>query len=62
MIDLIGKIFNRRKSERVTKYSGFSDFLLRASPEEKKRIFTKAAQKANEDQSKVFSDAEFKIS
>lgn len=42
---------------------GFSDFFLRASPQEKKQVFRRAAERANEEQRKVYeeSDLEMKI-
>jgi len=35
------------------KYNSFSDFMLNASEKEKKRIFKKAAKRANKDQRKI---------
>jgi len=54
MIDMIKNIFKRKNKGNNTEYAGLSDFLLRASPEEKKKIITEAARRANEDQRKLF--------
>jgi hypothetical protein len=45
------KISRKRKEET------FADFFLHASREEKKRVFTHAAKKANEDQRMLMKDA-----
>ncbi len=45
----------------IEKYKGFSDFMLHASPEEKKKVFTEAARKANEDQLRAFKEIELKL-
>jgi hypothetical protein len=41
--------------------AGFSDFLINASPEEKKQVFKEAAEKANEEQRRTFKKAENRI-
>lgn len=41
-------------SVSVSAYKGFSDFFLRASDDEKKRVIVEAAQRANEDQMEVY--------
>ncbi len=45
----------------VSEYTGLSDFLLRASPQEKKEIISEAARRANEDQFKVFTKARLTV-
>ena len=42
-------------------YAGLSDFLLRASSDEKKKIITEVARRANEDQFEVFTKARLKV-
>jgi len=54
MIDIIKNIFKRKNKENNSEYAGLSDFLLRASPEEKKKVIMEAARRANEDQRKLF--------
>ena len=49
------------KSPKPREYTGVADFLLNAPLEEQIRAFTKAAQKSNEDQMKVFEAAQLKI-
>lgn len=45
------KIFNFFTKNKAKKREGsFADFFLRASDKEKKKIFTDAARRANEDQ------------
>ena len=39
----------------------FSDFFLRASTQEKKQVFRRAAEKANEEQRKVFEESEIEL-
>lgn len=40
--------------KRKPEFKGFSDFLLKASEEEKIRVFREAAHQANEDQRALF--------
>lgn len=52
-------IFSRLFKRGVAKRTGrFSDFFRHASLEEQKKVVTEAARKANEDQRKVFRQAE----
>lgn len=60
MIAMLKKLFTFRKNTDLSEYSGFSDFFLRASEDTKKKVITEAARKANEDQLKVFKDAQLK--
>lgn len=61
MINFFRGIFKGRSNDIAKKYSGFSDFFLNASEEEKKRVITEAARKANEDQLRVFNEARLKM-
>lgn len=54
-LNKITNIFKRNKS--ATKYSGLEDFFLRASDDEKQKVFTEVAKKANEDQRELFRRA-----
>lgn len=60
MIQKILNLFMPKTHKIAQKYSGLSDFMLNATPEEQKQVFTQAAQKANEDQMKVFREAQLK--
>ena len=60
MIKAIRSIFKGEGKKNISDYAGFSDFFLRASDEEKKKVITEAAKKANEDQLKVFHNARLK--
>ena len=60
MIKILKAIFQGRAVSGVEKYSGFSDFLLHASSDEKKAVMQEAARKANKDQMKVFEEARLK--
>lgn len=51
----------QERKRSVSKYTGLSDFLLHASPDEKKKIITEAARRANEDQFKVFIKARLRV-
>ena len=53
-------LFKGKKANKPREYSGFSDFFLNAPLEEQKKAIAKAAQKANEDQMKVFEAARLK--
>ncbi len=50
-----------RRGGRQTETGGFSDFFRRAPIREKKAVFRKAAEKANEDQRRLFKQAQSKI-
>jgi len=52
------KLFKRGSKKR--KYSGLSDFFLRAPEDEKQKIITEAARRANEDQLRIFNRARIK--
>ena len=56
MITAIKNFFGGKKSEAV-EYTGLADFFLHASSNEKKKVITEAARKANDDQLKVFNEA-----
>ncbi len=51
-------MFKGKKIEGPEKYKGLSDFFMHASADEQKKVFTEAARKANEDQMKVFKQAQ----
>jgi len=61
MIQTITRLFRLKNRESVSEYAGLSDFLLHASSDEKKKVITEAARRANEDQFKVFSKAQLKV-
>ncbi len=61
MIKTIKRFFKGNEKGSAAGYKGVSDFLLRASAEEKKAVFTEAAHKANADQLKVFNEANVKM-
>lgn len=61
MIRAITRLFRLKNRESASEYAGLSDFLLRASSDEKKKIITEAARRANEDQFRVFSKARHKV-
>lgn len=61
MIGAIAKFFMLKNKSDAVKYAGLSDFLLRATPDEKNRIIAEATRRANEDQSKVFNKARLKV-
>lgn len=48
------------KAKSKKEAGGFSDFFLNASDQEKMKILKEAAQKANEEQKKVFSKSHSK--
>lgn len=58
MMKLLRKIFKSKKSMETEKYKSASDFFMRASAEEQKKIFIEAARRANEDQMEVFKRAQ----
>ena len=51
------KIFQRKRGDT----SRLSKFLLHASEEEKRSVFTEAARKSNEDQRKIYKEANLKL-
>lgn len=54
-------LFKKSPKIQTSEKSGrFSEFFLRASDEDKKQIFIKAAHRANEEQREVFSEAQMK--
>lgn len=61
MIRAIKRFFMQERKRSVSKYTGLSDFLLHASPDEKKKIITEAARRANEDQFKIFIKARLRV-
>jgi len=59
---MIKNITTKEELEEITsEYAGLSDFLLRASSDEKKKVITEAARMANEDQFKIFSKARLNV-
>jgi hypothetical protein len=58
MIKMLKNIFKIKEAKGPEKYSGLSDFLMRAPADEQKRVFTEAARKANEDQMKIYKQAQ----
>lgn len=60
MISQLMNLFKGKKATKPREYSGLSDFFLHAPLEEQIRVITEAAQKANEDQMKVFEAARLK--
>lgn len=61
MIRGLISILRGKKERGITGYAGFSDFFLHAPADEKKKVITEAARKANEDQLKVFNEAHLKV-
>jgi len=53
-MNFIHRLFTKREKEPVT----FAEFLLHTPKKEKVELFTKAAQKANEDQRATFNKAQ----
>ena len=49
--------FQGNKPSKPREYTGVADFLLNAPLEEQKKAIARAAQKANEDQMKIFKAA-----
>ncbi len=58
-----GKIIKSKKEkvEKPKKYEGLSDFFMNAPADEQKKVFIEAAQRANEDQFKIFIEAQMKM-
>ncbi len=61
MINKLKKLFKGKEIEGPEKYKGLSDFFMRAPADEQKKVFTEAARRANEDQSKIFREARMKV-
>lgn len=61
MIRAISRFFRIKNKESTSEYAGLSDFLMRASSDEKKKIITEAARRSNDDQFKMFSKAQLKV-
>lgn len=61
MLKAITRIFRGKKEEETREYAGFSDFFLRAPVNEKKKILTEVAHKANADQLRAFREAQLKV-
>ncbi|MBI2444364.1 MAG: hypothetical protein HYV42_03965 [Candidatus Magasanikbacteria bacterium] len=53
------QIFRKRPVTAQT--SHFSDFFLHASDEQKRKVFTEAAKRANEEQMEVFKKLHLKL-
>lgn len=49
------------KGNESYKATGFSDFFRSASSEEKRQVLTEAARKANQDQKRVFEEAQLEL-
>ena len=58
MMKTLKNIFKGKKTKGPEEYKGLSDFLMHAPSDEQKRVFTEAASKANDDQMKVFKQAQ----
>lgn len=61
MMKLLKSIFKGKETEGPEKYKGLSDFFMHAPADEQKKVFTEAARRANEDQSKIFREAKMKV-
>jgi hypothetical protein len=61
MMKMIKKLFKSKKNPDLSQYTGFSDFFLHAPENTKKEVIAEAARKANEDQLKVFEQAQVKV-
>jgi hypothetical protein len=57
MIKFMLKLFKGKSTSSKKEYKGLSDFLLHATPDEQKKVFTDAARRSNEDQKKIFTEA-----
>lgn len=55
---MLKKIFTPKKNTDLSEYKGFSDFFLRAPENAKKEVIAEAARKANDDQMRVFKQAQ----
>lgn len=58
MKKMLKKLFAGKKNTDLSQYNGFSDFFLRASENTKKEVIAEAARKANEDQMKIYKQAQ----
>ena len=58
MKKLLKKLFAGKKNTDLSQYKGFSDFFLHAPENIKREVIAEAARKANEDQMKVFKQAQ----
>lgn len=58
MMKILKSMFKGKKTEETKKYTSASDFFMHAPADEQKKVFTEAARKANEDQMKVFRQAQ----
>lgn len=58
MMKKLKNIFKGKEAQENPKYTGLSDFFTHAPLDEQKRILTEAARKANEDQMRVFKQAQ----
>ncbi len=61
MKNIIKKLFGSKKNTDLSQYNGFSDFFLRAPEHTKKEIIAEAARKANDDQMKIFKEAQVRV-
>ena len=60
MIKTITNLF-KGKEKKIEEYTGLSDFFLHAPIDQKKKVITEAAQKANEDQLETFNKTRFSM-
>ena len=58
MMKILKNMFKAKETDGPEKYKGLSDFFMHAPADEQKKVFTEAARKANEDQMKVFKQAQ----
>lgn len=61
MKNLLASLFGGKTERTSSVYEGFSDFFLRAPVDEKKKVITEAAHKANEDQRRVLQESRLKV-
>ncbi|MEI8249024.1 MAG: hypothetical protein WCG07_00830 [Candidatus Taylorbacteria bacterium] len=61
MKKMLKKLFTSKKNTDLSQYNGFSDFFLRAPENTKREVIAEAARKANDDQMKVFKQAQLKV-
>ena len=57
MMNKIMNFFRKNEEKELEKYTGFADFFLHAPTEEKKKVITEAAKKANEDQFRILKES-----
>ncbi len=60
MIEKIKNMFKRKNAGDSKKYEGLSDFFMNAPADEQKKVLLEAARRSNEDQMKVFREAQLK--